>query len=752
MVKPALLLLAEKEEGQCKLYKETYFAHQQEIPYRFYFTSLQGHVDELKAQSKEKWTAENALNIPAAFKTWNFAPNAVNAPQDSPYRIKKSCQSKYDYIIKMLTEHPEIEGICIGTDDDIEGSFLASAFLSTLPAKYQRLPRYRLFIDDLSSQTILAAMKHLPRETECLPDSKATFASFNNSGILRSQVNFAMGTSLTRALTVKAQKFIRVGYVKGPIIQLVNKRYQQFVNFKPETFYQGSATIVHPNGNFSAKLVDEKNHQLRFKTQLELQQVLQTLPQQSTILKQERKRKITLAPQFFKKTELQGILNQRYNMPLKRSEQLLEKLYHEDLLLTYPRTDSVVIKRAQAPELPAIVTMCMSIPALKPYAQRTLKLNRFKEVVNDPRKRWVNDKKVSIHPALMLNTKEHKSFNWDDYSRDEQQILYEVALRCLLPFLEPKETAETSIDIAGNDTYHWRATGSTIIKAGWSELKHKRATDDEVKHSLPTVNVGDDVAVNSEAVKGQTKPQPLYTIKTLMTHLGTLSNLQDVLPNEDRKLLQNFAQGIGTSSTRATIIDQLISNKSLRLTKKGEQLPAKRLIPTEAGIDLADTLNQMGILQLSDVVHFEMDLTAVQNQEMSAKAFQEKYFELTQKQVDQVLNVGELQISPSEKQETNAVGHCPLCGGNVIERKNSYTCEHCQYTKMVTGEWKHSGCDFAINKHAFGAKQALSNKAMQKLLAGDVSPQLTFHSKRKNKDFKARLRYNFDKQQLELVF
>ena len=41
---------------------------------------------------------------------------------------------------------------------------------------------------------------------------------------------------------------------------------------------------------------------------------------------------------------------------------------------------------------------------------------------------------------------------------------------------------------------------------------------------------------------------------------------------------------------------------------------------------------------------------------------------------------------------------------------------------------------------------------MQKLLAGDVSPQLTFHSKRKNKDYKARLRYNFDKQQLELVF
>lgn len=751
MTKPGVLLLAEKD-SQAEDFRKVYYKHMKEIPYVFYFGVLAGHVDELKPTPKEKWSFDNALNVPQGFLKWNF--DGLTAPQNSPYRIKTNEKKRQQRIINTLDTH-DIQYICIATDPDIEGSYLAAAFLSTLPVKYQKLPRLRLFEDDNTEKTLLKAFKKLHAENEELSDGKKTYHSLENSGVLRGQTNFIMGTSLTRALTLKNNNLIKVGYVKAPILQLVTRRYEQYINFKPQNYYEIEANVVHANGNFKVKLVDAKKQQvIKLKNKNLAEEKCNLLSRQGKVLKQERKKEITQAPQFYKLTKLQGVLNKRYNIPLNKSMEVIEKLYNDDKILSYPRTDSVVLAEGQIKDLPAMVTMCMSIPVLKPYAERAIKLNRFDEVAKN--KRFVNQKKVDTHPALTLNPHEKKSFEWNHFTKTEQQVIYEVGLSCLLPFLEPKETARTKVTISaeGHDKLNWLATGSVVLKAGWSELMHSKPADDELKNSLPSLNVDDDVVLEPETTTHQTKPQPLYTESSLMDHLGTLSNLGDVLPKEYTNLLKNFAQGIGTSATRGNIITDLIKNGSMQITKKkSKDIPAKRVIPTPEGIKLAHQLSKLQIMQIEDVVRFEMDLTAVQEQKMTPKAFQDKYISLAKQQVDKVKNsqLEKINLQRKSVQDTKTLGKCPICGNDVIEGKNTFRCKNNRF-KKENGQWFHEGCNFQIYKHPFNMKNELSASDVKKILDGETTGYKTFVSKKTNKEFKAKLNFNNSTKELKLNF
>lgn len=758
MTKPQAFVIAEKGY-QVKAYRETYQKHYQEIPYKMHFACLKGHVDELKATNKEKWSFDNALNIPPSFYQWNFESNAVNLPKDSPYQIKKVHHQLYQDILKQLQEIDNLTYLVVGTDDDLEGCYLASAFISTLPAKYQKLPRLRIFTDDLSDRTLFKAFKHLPHYDEPLVnDRKKTYTSLNNSGVLRAQMNYVLGTSLTRALTVKTKspKPIKVGYVKAPIIQIVNHRYQQYIHFKPLHYYQMDASITHPNGQFKALLVKKENYKaINFKDRRIADESVDRLQHQGTLIKQKSRNVVTPAPSFLDFSQLQSTLNRKYGMDLEKVMQVVEKLYM-DKYLTYPRTDCTYVDEDTAQLFPQIVQMCADIPNLKTYAEQAMQLNRFDEVRHD--KRYVNPNKIEVHPALTLSPREHEHIAWNELNQNEQRVLYEIALNNLLPFLKPKVTAQTValFDAQGHDKVAWLAKGSVVIEQGWSALKHHQATkDDDLKNQLPQMQVGDQVQIEPFISEHQTQPKPLYTMATIVKQLKTLTNLDDLLSKEERTLLTNFAQGIGTVATKGKILNELVENGTLMITKsKKDNIPAKKLIPTENGIKLANILDKMQLLQLKDVVQFEMDLTDVQNQELSPQTFQERYFDLAKHQVENVKNNDDdfdFSLGQTKSNEPKIVGHCPICHHRVLAYPNRYACEKQKWEKDSKGQWHMTGCAFSINKKPFNMQRSLSLSNMQKILQGKPTTSCKFLSKNK-KVYQAKLKWDYDKQALTLVF
>lgn len=766
-MKPTMLLIAEKPSER-RDYEKAYFNHQSEIPYHIIFTELRGHVDQIPPQKIEGgWSFDNALYIPEGFKKWNFTTDGVIDPKDSPFIPSKDGKAIVENIIGLLEDN-HIDYIGIGTDADIEGSFLANAFLSMLPVKFQEIPRLRLFIDDQSEQSVVKGLQHMHQQDEKMANGLVSYNDYANSGVLRGQINYVMGITMTRALTVKTKSKapVKVGYVKAPILQIVNQRYQQYINFKSEPFYMIKASFKHANGTYTGTLIDRNHQQMKYTDKAKAQQICQLITNEGVIADKQVKHVVTQAPLFYKLTKLQGVMNAKYGMPLSKSLAVAQALYEKKKLLTYPRTESEVVGDGQVADFSAILQMITCIPQLKKYAEKAISLNRINAVARN--KRFVNQKKVVSHPAIMLNTHEVTQFNWDELSKDEQHLIYEVALNNLLPFLEPKESENTTVITSVKTTLPNRpamfiSRGVHVMNKGWSELVTNKQSDDE--QSLPAMQLNDPVQATVGIKADQTKPLPLYTIKTLMDNLDSLNHLESMLSTkDDRNVLKDFS-GIGTPATRGAIINELLANGTLKEATKSDKVRTKSLIPTQDGQQLASSLTKLGVLQLNDVVNFELDLTAIQQGKMLPAAFQNKYFEQANEQLQRIINtdlpdisLGKAKAAPTHK-VTKLI--CPVCGKHhIIETNKGFMCEGLKVAKDENGKVEKdqlghiifTGCSFLISKKPFNMqRQQLTVTALKQILAGELSKTYTFHSTKKNKNYRAQIKWNNESKQFELV-
>lgn len=766
MTKPSMLLIAEKRDMRVK-YENAYEHAKDQIPFKMYFAELRGHVDQIK-ENKDDWN-EHQFVLPQGFLNWQFDSHAINQPQNSPYEIRADAQNYLDTILKILNEN-QIDYLGIGTDGDIEGSTLASAFLSLLPVKYQELPRLRLFLDDPSEKTIIHGMQHMYHLDDKMLNGEVTYNRFKNSGILRNQLNYVAGISLTRALRVRAGHNIKAnfGLVKAPILEMVNARYEQFCHFTPQTFYYLGGEVALPKGNLPVTLY-ELAEQQRYTSNAkdDLEHFLKTCSTQVTLKQLQIKEQTTSAPQFYRLTQLQGVLNDKYGMKLDHSLAILEDLYNNAQLITYPRTESNVLASAQVKDFENIIRMCQCIPKLKGFAQQALMLNRLEEVAKD--KRFVNDKKVNAHPAITFNTHTHHDFKWEDLSTEQQQVLYEIGCNTLAPFLAPKKTSIATALFDNQpplSSLAWYAKESTVLDKGWTAITNH----DKIQPSLLAPlkdHLGQAFTMQSSLKTGQTKPMPLYTVKSLMDNLDNLNHTDQLLnEKDDKKILKEF-HGIGTSATRGHILEQLEVNQILTITDKADKaknIGKGKLIPTEIGVAFAQLLNNMNLLQLTEIVDIETDLIAIQNGTLTPQEFQQKYFAQIEQQVKQIQQSAESdwqKISvTAQNTDKTLVGTCPLCQQPVYAGKKMVICSQ-SHVKFVnaqnepvkkddpTGHWVLEGCPLRFSFHPFHSKEKITKGDIQRLLSLQPTKKAyTLHSAKKDKDYQLPLIWDQTKQHL----
>ena len=778
-MKPLMLLIAEKRTVRNE-YEKVYQKHKQEIPYNLIFAELKGHIDEVKNNKHENWE-EHQFVLPQGFLQWNFANNAVNETKNSPYQVAETGKRYLNNIVNLLDKY-NVDYLGIGTDDDIEGSALASMFLSLLPTKYQQIPRLRLFINDTSEKSILYGLKHMYQDSDVMKNGITTFANYTNSGILRSQINFVAGVSLTRALNVKTQGKIKAnfGLVKAPILEMVNARYQQFINFQPQTFYYITDTVNLPKGQFNTSLFSyTDNKKLVSTNKDEVANIYQQLPN-IVMLKDIKHKTIEKpAPQFYRLTKLQGVLNKKYNMSLSTSLAVIEEMYLKDKLITYPRTESVVLGSGQINDLPKIVELCTSIPTLKPFALLAQKLNRFNIVAHD--KRFINDKKLSAHTAITLNPNyPNTHFNWNELDQNKQCILYEIAVNNLAPFLLPHIT-DNSVAIFKltnelQNQYYLSGSQNIVMQKGWTELLEntKQITSNDNVDVLASLEQQSQQArynVTHQIANGQTKPLPLYTIQSLMDNLDNLNNTDNLLSENaklDKNILKQF-QGIGTGATRGSIIEQLQANKMIYKTTKNfaeQHINKGKIIPTKAGVLFADILKDMHLLQLQEVVKLENDLINIQNGRITPHEFQQQYFANIKAQVKLIQDNDnqtlwqKIMANADTTSKKVLVGKCPLCNGNVYVDNKFVACENSKLQlvdsnnqvvkqKSQATHYVLVGCQFLFNVKPYGSNKKLTTTDIKAIIKqGMTNNEYTLHSNKKHKDYSAKLKWDNDKKML----
>jgi len=383
-----------------------------------------------------------------------------------------------------------------------------------------------------------------------------------------------------------------------------------------------------------------------------------------TITKKAISHKQEDRPLLYDLTELQRDANKRFGYTAQQTLSIAQSLYETHKVLTYPRTDSRFLSQDMKPTIAPLLT---KISLGMPQTQSIIATIQQQTPLLD--KRIFDDKKVTDHHAI-IPTQNIDRLPKLKLSKQELDVLSLVICRFLVVLSPKKKYDETKLEITLEDNTLFKAGGKHITQEGWSMVEKTllgKATQEEPEEEkeqlFPNVKEGQMLSLNQCVVieKNTTPPKP-YTEATLlsaMEHAGR--DLED-------KVLKNAMKdkGLGTPATRAAIIERLISVGYIKRQKKN-------LLPTPQGIAFIQ-LAPKDITQAELTANWETRLENIRVGTESADAFMadiRTYVEtIVKREADRPIKG----FFTKDGELRHIVGHCPICGNDVIENSKAYYC------------------------------------------------------------------------------
>ena len=591
---------------------------------------------------------------------WNMADLPI-IPQPFRYR---PLEGKSDYLQKMkkLMNGSEVDSIICATDAGREGEVIFRYVYDYIGCKK---PYKRFWTSSLNDDGIKKAMDNLI-------DGKDNLFK---AGAARAQVDWLVGMNLSRLYSIYFQTKLSIGRVQTATLNMIVQRDLEIEGFKKKPFYK----VLLENG---AEWFDEDRDSFSEKSEAEK---LKALCQGKTakVIQAEKKKKTENRPILYSLTTLQIESNDKLGFSAAKTLTVMQSLY-EKKLLTYPRTESNYLTEDMKPEIPVIIKL------LEFYDRECVK--HFDEVGLNIDSRVIDDSKVSDHHAI-IPTKDIPNAATMELTADEKAILDLVIKRFFLAFEQVYVYNETAyiFEIEGNS---FKLNVKEPVSLGWKAYVSEKA--DEKQGETRAYNEGDTFTADNLSIKDcETTPPKAFTESSL---LSAMDNVDKRI--EDKELKQYVKRGLGTTATRAAIIERIISlgyvtrdKKALKSTEKGRYLIAH--IPE-------------AIKSVEMTAEMESQLVAVENGESNPEAVIDSAIKL----------VREVMEIEGAKQHENigavtkvSIGKCPKCGGNVYEGKKGFYCERYKDEKP---------CNFTVWKDDIffsSRKKTLTVGTLQKLLA-----------------------------------
>lgn len=492
------------------------------------------------------------------YKTWSMETLPMLPKYMKLTVLKKT--SKQFYEVKKLLNRNDIEEIVIATDAGREGELVARWIIEKAGVKK---PIKRLWISSQTDKAILDGFKNLK------PGSQ--YENLYKAAVCRAEADWIVGLNATRALTCKYNAQLSAGRVQSPTLAMIVDREDEIKNFKPKDFY----TISAKANGISLQWVNKDNN-LRIFNEEAANKILNNLKgHDAKIISITETPKKKFSPALYDLTELQRDANKIWGYSAKQTLSIMQRLYENHKILTYPRTDSRYISTDVVSTIPE------RLKAISIGEYRMASSEILKGKINVS-KSFVDNSKVSDHHAIIPT--EQKP-NLSNLSSEERHIYDLVVKRFLSVLMPPFEYIQTNIKAEINKEI-FIAKGQVIKSKGWKALYNKEIIDDNSKEDdlkdqvLPKLNNGDLLKINSvDLSKGQTKPPARFNEGTL---LSAMENPQKYISvDKDSAKTLNETGGLGTVATRADIIEKLFN--SFVIEKKG-----KEIIPTSKGRQLID--------------------------------------------------------------------------------------------------------------------------------------------------------------------
>ena len=498
------------------------------------------------------------------YKTWNLEDLPM-LPKQLKLVVMKQTGKQFNAVKSQLTRG-DVKDIIIATDAGREGELVARWIIEKANVKK---PIKRLWISSVTDKAIKDGFNRLKPGKD--------YENLYASAVARSEADWYIGLNATRALTTKHNAQLNCGRVQTPTVAMVAAREEEIKHFKPKTYYG-----IEAKTDALTLTWQDKDGNSRSFNKEKMDAILQSLGKQNAeVVAIDRKAKKTYSPALYDLTELQRDANKLFGYSAKETLNIMQKLYEQHKVLTYPRTDSRYLSSDIVSTIPERLKAIGG-------AEYSKLANRIANKPIKATKAFVDDSKVSDHHAIIPTEGyvNYAAFN------DKERKIYDLVVKRFLAVLYPAHEFEQLTVHAKIDSESFIARGKTVIKAGWKEVYNNRfddeeAIDDVKEQLLPHLNKGDTLKVSLIAqTSGQTKPPARFNEATL---LSAMENPTKYIETKDKKLAATLKStgGLGTVATRADIIDKLFNSfliekrggKDIYITSKGRQL--LDLVPDE---------------------------------------------------------------------------------------------------------------------------------------------------------------------------
>jgi DNA topoisomerase-3 len=476
--------------------------------------------------------------------------------------------------------------------------------------------------------------------------------------------DWTVGINATRLFTKLYNTKMNIGRVQTPTLAMLCQRLEEIENFRSTKYH--NVRLRFEGGEAVTEKIDDL-------AAAELI-VADCNSMTATVKSVKTETKTVNPPKLYDLTTLQRESNRIFGYTAQQTSDYAQSLY-ESRLLTYPRTSSQYLPDDMADTANKIIKRV--IETIPVYRELTFTLDVS---------RVINSARVNDHFAL-TPTAEIAKVNLDSLPDGERKILLLVCNKLLCATADKHEYEAVAAEIVcGGHTF--TAKGKTVINDGWKSVEWLFTGKDSEETPLDLV-VGqtfeNPVCTITEHF---TKPKPHYTEDTLLSAMNR-AGAGDVTDEVERS-------GLGTPATRAGIIEKLIRDGYARREKRN-------IVCTANGAQLIGIVPQI-LKSPIFTAEWEDGLARIAQGQIQPAAFMSEVNAL----VREIVSDAKANVDVSKVRQNNSeiIGKCRRCGGDVREMPKSYSCAD-------------RGCKFALwkdNKLLQSIKSALTKEMAAALL------------------------------------
>ncbi len=524
------------------------------------------------------------------FREWKMEDLPI-LPESFRLEVIRQTAKQYQ-AVKALLYRKDVSEVIIATDAGREGELVARWILKKADC---HKPLKRLWISSVTDKAIREGFAHLKDGND--------YELLYDAAMCRAEADWLVGINATRALTCKYNAQLSCGRVQTPTLAMIAAREKEIKNFVSQCYYgllakwnPGTAAGKSGGGSLlSLTWQDGKSKSFRSFDRQRIEELKQALSGKDGIVKEvKRTPKKKTAPLLYDLTELQREANRRFHYSAKETLTIMQRLYENHKVLTYPRTDSRYLTGDILPTIKERLKACGVGPYKKlagSIINRALPEKPF----------FVNDAKVSDHHAIIPT----EQFVQLDHMTIDERRIYDLVVRRFLAVLYPPYCYEQMNMVVNVKEECFLANGAVVKDLGWKAVYWDGAEDfNELEEweedgnagqsgrggqeerevgpknqNLPALNKGEVLkGLFLQITEGKTKPPSPFNEASL---LSAMENPTAYLETRDKVMVKTLGEtgGLGTVATRADMIEKLFSSfliekrgMDIFITSKGKQL------------------------------------------------------------------------------------------------------------------------------------------------------------------------------------